>query len=383
VSEFVAADVTHRPGPVESRTGGATPLFICGTARSGTTLLVALLDSHPALAVFPDETYWYRLLTDRPLSCIAWHVLEFCELHSLKAVFGRPPLTVLAFQGRRGLMRRLVAWSQTFPHCDAAAAEREVREVVDRNGGRHSYWQCFLDLYDRLAGESSGGKRYWVEKTPSNERFVPLMEDVFRATGRYLHILRDPRDVIASWVLRTKAEGTARARTLVHVCYSWSQSIHMSLVNLKLCAGRYHVLRYEDLVRDTAYAVEGIAQFLGIQRADLLRTPTKSGMAAPHNSSFSDVDPRPSGILRSQIGRHGDVLSLQEMELVESLLYRQMEACGYTPSTERAEPGASTVARIRGAGARDVPSLVKAKMIARWERRITVGPDIVPRPGTR
>lgn len=377
------ADLTGRPEPVEARAGGPTPLFICGSARSGTTLLMALLDSHPALAVFPAETYFYRLLIDRPLSRIAWHAVEFFEWESLKAVFGRRPIAALSFQGRRALVRCLVTWSQTFPQCDTAMAQREVRDIVDRHGGHHSYWQCFLDLYDRLADERSGEKRYWVEKTPSNERFVPLTEGLLGAISRYVHVLRDPRDVIASWVLRTKVESSERARTLVHVCYTWSQSIYRCLVNADLCSSRYHVLRYEDLVRNTADAVEGIVRFLGIERADVLLTPTKWGMTAPHNSSFADVDARSGEIAQSQIGRHGDVLSLHEIELVEGMLRRQMEACGYAPSTAAPGPGPVTTAWLRGAGAGDLLSIIKARKIASWERRITVGSHIAPRSGTR
>jgi hypothetical protein len=33
--------------------------FIAGQAKSGTTLLVALLDSHPELLVLPEETAYF------------------------------------------------------------------------------------------------------------------------------------------------------------------------------------------------------------------------------------------------------------------------------------------------------------------------------------
>ncbi len=36
------------------------PLFICGHPKSGTSLLKALLDNHPQLVVYPEETVFFR-----------------------------------------------------------------------------------------------------------------------------------------------------------------------------------------------------------------------------------------------------------------------------------------------------------------------------------
>ena len=42
--------------------------FIAGQAKSGTTLLIALLDNHPELLVLPEETaYFPTVLTARSL----------------------------------------------------------------------------------------------------------------------------------------------------------------------------------------------------------------------------------------------------------------------------------------------------------------------------
>src|SRR5689334_1107305 len=43
------------------------PVFICGTHRSGTTLVRDLLDNHPALAVLPAEGMFFTSLESRLL----------------------------------------------------------------------------------------------------------------------------------------------------------------------------------------------------------------------------------------------------------------------------------------------------------------------------
>ena len=36
------------------------PVFICGHPKSGTSLLRSMLDNHPELIVYPEETYFFR-----------------------------------------------------------------------------------------------------------------------------------------------------------------------------------------------------------------------------------------------------------------------------------------------------------------------------------
>ncbi|MGE5223096.1 MAG: sulfotransferase, partial [Omnitrophica WOR_2 bacterium] len=36
------------------------PVFICGHPKSGTSLLRSLLDSHPQVIVYPEETSFFR-----------------------------------------------------------------------------------------------------------------------------------------------------------------------------------------------------------------------------------------------------------------------------------------------------------------------------------
>src|SRR5438128_164057 len=97
------------------RTIGASPVFVCGPARSGTTLLMRLLDSHPDLAVLPGETYFYQdLLLQRRLSWLFVNISEFADLPKLPQILARPPLSWFAFAARDRLRRRLVIWGRGF-----------------------------------------------------------------------------------------------------------------------------------------------------------------------------------------------------------------------------------------------------------------------------
>ena len=43
-----------------------SPLFICGTMKSGSTMLVELLDSHPNLVVLPGDTHFISSIKRNP-----------------------------------------------------------------------------------------------------------------------------------------------------------------------------------------------------------------------------------------------------------------------------------------------------------------------------
>ena len=309
--------------------GKPCPLFICGTARSGTTLVTSLLDAHPALAVFPEETYHYRLLLDRPLGRLVVRAADLFEIPALKAILAWPPVTFFSLPRRRAVEERLRQWSQSFGERPPAERHQAVGEVLGQQGGRRDPWRAFIDLYDRLAPESSHGKRYWIEKTPSNERFVAFTERFFGGTARYLHVLRDPRDVIASWVLRTNTVGQDREKTVLHVCYVWAHSVVAALANMEACPGRYHVFKYEHLVQRARVVLSDVVEFLGIGMDERLWHPSRLGVVLPSNSSYPDAPTSAGTLLDSQVGRHGEILSGNEIALIKNLIGEQMGACGY------------------------------------------------------
>lgn len=319
-----------------------SPVFICGTPRSGTTLLQRLVDSHPVLAVLPEETFLYQnLLLRRRLSRIVVQASELLDLPRLPEVLARRPLRALAFAGRNALRKRVKRWIQSFeisePRGRAGLYEDLIEDLIRDVNPPEGYWRPFLEVYQRLTGDTFANKRYWVEKTPSNERFTAINERAFAGRCRYLYLLRDPRDVAASWLSARREALSARARELVRISYLWSLSVHLCSHGLGVAPTRYCVIRYEDLVRRTREVMEETCRFLGIPMDEKVLTPTKLGTAVPINSSYPDVHPA-KVVVQSQIRRFPQVLTEGEIHFMETLLAGQMAACGYLPQT-RADTG--------------------------------------------
>jgi hypothetical protein len=316
----------------------ASPVFICGPARSGTTLLVRLLDSHPDLAVLPEETYVYQdLLLHRRLSWFVVMLAERLNRPALPALLLRAPFRHFAFANRERLRTRLRTWVQSFDN-NRAQTDGLVDAVVRTASPSNGYWPAFLAVYDRLVPGTLTTCRYWVEKTPSNERFIALHERAFASTPRYVHVVRDPRDVVASWLKQRGDAGVARERTLVRICYLWALSVHLCRWGLQSYPSRYHPVRYEDLVRQPRNVMGGICRFLNIAPDDRVVAPTKFGAPAAPNSSYENRGVG-VGIVSSQIGRFREVLRAVEIEFVERLLRQQMTACGYLPTTNASADG--------------------------------------------
>ena len=102
------------------------------------------------------------------------------------------------------------------------------------------------------------GKPRWGVKTPG---FVKLMDSLLQhfPSAQFIHIVRDGRDVVMS--MGRVSWGT---RNLLRAAESWK---YLTILGRKMGRvmgpGRYHELRYEDLVNDPEGNLRGICKFLG------------------------------------------------------------------------------------------------------------------------
>lgn len=154
------------------------------------------------------------------------------------------------------------------------ASQAETRRLVDAILSLRWIrdWGCEFDrrrLYDCtsfatvVAGlfESYAAherKPRWGDKTPQYVACVPLLAALF-PDARFLHIHRDPRDVVPSWVAAPFGPSN---------CYvaasEWSRLVTTGRDSgTRLEAGRYLEVSYEELVRHPHVVLPAICGFLG------------------------------------------------------------------------------------------------------------------------
>jgi hypothetical protein len=193
----------------------ASPIVLGGCSRSGTTLLRRLLSAHPALYIGPE--------------------------------------TAILSMGNRDL-----AHLARVTELDPACLRRYYRQSICM--GQFAE----LVLTDLMTRE---GKRRWGEKTPANVR---RLERIFRffPEARFVHILRDGRDVVCSLRTHPKYRFEDGQRVPTGVVNPWLGCTQEWVTDVR--AGlkwrgdpRFYELKYEALVADPEATLRPLVQWLG------------------------------------------------------------------------------------------------------------------------
>lgn len=267
------------------------PILIGGLERTGTSLIYALLASHPRIAM-TRRTNWWTYFYGR-----------FGDLNA------EAPLRRILDEMRRYRRHRKL-------ELDFERLEREFR------AGERTYCRLF-DLLERQHAERVGRPR-WGDKSLHTERYAARVYDCF-PEARIIHIIRDPRDRYASVLKRWRSQrggvGSATA--------AWMASVELGVRNVDRFPGRYRLLRYEDLVREPEAQLRAMCEFIDepYEPAMLDMGGASDFRDAGGNSSFGrfsagEISPR-------SIGRYREVLSARQIAFVERTARRQMAGLGY------------------------------------------------------
>jgi hypothetical protein len=288
-----------------------TPIFICGHAKSGTTLLAALLDNHSEVAVFPEETFYLRQVGNNPDRTTS----ELAEWLLAQIARKQP-----SDDGREVYDQ----WSFAY-FKDLELLGRRFRTFLENSpdscGG-------LLELLVSTYAEETGqvGRRYWLEKTHGNEMFLDMALQ-WHPEMRSIYIVRDPRDVYVSWSRRMRASD--KSDNIENFLYRWGMSVWAWR---QFLAGHDGLtIRYEDLLRYPTETMTFVCRFLGIGYEDSLEKPTKNGRLwlgnSMHGNTFTGISTKP-------IGRWREKLSKEHLELIEGYLGKAMLSFGYRLSME-------------------------------------------------
>lgn len=291
--------------PSQSDADQNGPIFVAGADRSGTTLMFALLASHPSISLVRRTNMW-RYFHGSYGDLREQGNLERC----------------LGDMVRYRRMRHL----QPDP-------DRIRREFLK---GEPTYGRLFALFHEHNAERV--GKRRWGDKSLHTEHYADRVFAEF-PNGRIVQMVRDPRDRYASVHKRYERDlsrvGAATAR--------WLTSTHAGLRNQRRYPNRYLIVRYEDLACEPEATMRHVCAFIGEDYSPEMLTMN----GAPEhrdrggNSSFGDVAPRT--ISTRAIGRFKDVLPPSELAFIELIAARQLAALGY----ELAEPDLAPSTRVR------------------------------------
>ena len=206
--------------------------FIVGSARSGTTLLQAMLASHSRVFSLPETHF-------------------FC-----RAVPRRRRYRLLGLASRKGSKRALEELIALLARPDLAQLGPARYSITLKAHGR-----AFQRILDRATADA--GKDVWVEKTPHHIDFIPEIQRTVRAP-RFIHILRDGRDVVASQQHASLQDPTYwKTWTVEQLVKLWNKDVRTSLRYER--DPRHLLVSYEALITDPQQELHRICDFVGIQ----------------------------------------------------------------------------------------------------------------------
>jgi len=286
--------------------------FINGHPKSGTSLIMTLLDSHPQLVVYPEETGFFRRF--------AWRTVDV----SLED----------RFQLAEELLIHIFQWDSKNPHpSQAKFRDRDYRDVPFEEV-KNLYYQHLNSLgwthpniltaailaFGESSGQLNSNIKRWVEKTPHNEHHADKIFNWW-PEARCIHIVRDPRDNYASYRRKHPEWGPE------YFANSWRKSIHRGWANqARYGSQQYLIIRYEDLVLDLESTLVVVRDFLGIRDDPMLRQPTRNGRPWAGNSMFSE---RFEGVSERPVGRYRQVLDPEIVRRLEVALFLEMRRLNY------------------------------------------------------
>ena len=298
------------------------PVFICGHPKSGTSLLRNLLDSHPQLVVYPEESRFFRHYLPLAENASENDWLDLAKQHLIH-IFQWNRDHPLAHQA--GFEDRDYGW---IPYADV---EGKLNARIEKEGVRHpgDYLSAAILAFGELTGPSDADPKWWVEKTPYNEYFAHQIFDWW-PLAHCIHVVRDPCDNYASY-RRKQTDWSPE-----FFATNWVNSTRAGLENQKKYgAKRYWILRFEDLVRQPEDFLHDLLDFLAIEDQPVLRTPTRAGRNWGGNSMFDQTF---SSISTTPIGRGQAELNETETAVIQFITKRTAEAIGYPADAPKPLP---------------------------------------------
>src|SRR5271168_1188251 len=283
-------------GSAPSRSRSASPVFVVGCPRSGTTYLYHMLLSAGNFAVYRAESE-------------VFHVLE-PRFGDLSAPENKKRLLAAWFKSRLFTATGLDA---------PPLEERVMREC--RNGGD------FLRIVMEETARRQGVKR-WAECTPDHILYLPRIKQTI-PNALVIHIIRDGRDVALSMEKQRYPKQLPWDRTAQRMAGGlyWEWMTHRGRKDGVQLGSEYVEVRYEDLVTKPREVLERLSSFVDqeldydeIQKVGI-------GSVSRPNTSFREEQ---SFI---PIERWKRFYSSEQMAMFEELAGKSLEDLGYKRST--------------------------------------------------
>lgn len=199
------------------------PFFILGCVRSGTTMLRDILRLDPQLAC-PEETHFYR-----------W----------------AEPFLSPAF-------RHIMGANPTLKRHRAidGVSEEEFERMLNQSHSRADLYRRYMARFIEV---KKPGATRWFDKTPQNAYGAGMIAQEF-PQAKFLHIVRDPVDVVAS----LRIGKVMKVEDMVAACAYWNEAAANLTTLTRAYQRRVLTIRYDQFTQNAMAGLEEVLAFLDL-----------------------------------------------------------------------------------------------------------------------
>ncbi|MDX1617388.1 MAG: sulfotransferase [Balneolaceae bacterium] len=283
--------------PVTTRSHGREidPFFIIGSGRSGTTLLRSILQRHPEIDIPPES---HGAIPNSVKKFYRYGGLDWQDL--VNVVLGE-----FLSDAHFGL------WE-----IDLSEARRRALTLEDREKSLAR----IIDLIYREHMETHKPDAVrWGDKSPFNTLRLEWVRKVF-PSARYVHIIRDGRDVVSSFLKSGLMDDINRA------CRRWNMALDESERHAKRSGTAVLTLYYEQLVKEPEEQVKRTCRFLDIDFVETMLNEKEVYLGDEHLDHLKNVT---NPITDKSIGKWKERLTEKQQEVVSQKLASNLKKHKY------------------------------------------------------
>ena len=299
------------------------PVFVLGCHRSGTTMLMLMIGSHPRIAV-PEVAWYYQRF--RPY------------LHTYGDLGSDENFRTLAEE----MIFTLVPPFLGMKANPATILDEILGDLRDR-----SFAGIFCAMLERHARQN--GKPRWAEKSPNNGFFIGQVVEDF-PNAQFIYLTRDGRDNVAETIHSRFGSYNAfcsaeRWKLFINAAKPWRE---------KLSADQWLDLNYETLVREPEAELRRVCEFLGEDYSPSMLEFHKSDIARNRSQNIGN----PGGIAHAPLGTpvtdkfvgvYRELLSIKDQQIFAAVAGKEQLEAGYDldyDAIEISEEAAATYREI-------------------------------------
>lgn len=288
--------------PLDSKPGylSCQPLFIISSGRSGTTLLRSMLVAGGQIAI-PAETHIFHIL---PVKYLAYRGLGWEDLAKLM---------IAEFES-----------STNFPlwQVNLAPAYKRVLEIPEEE---RSLAKLIDEVILTYAAEKFPEAKMWGDQSPIHTFFLPHISNIF-PEAKYIHMLRDGRDVVTSRILNEDNK-----YDIYEAVYRWKTSIdRANEIQKRVSPDQYLEIRYERLVTEPIPTLKEICGFLNIEYSPIMLDYWKLPSTIEHKYYLHQKN-LGKPVFTSSIGKWRECLTYSQQNYVLSQISGELRDLGYLP----------------------------------------------------